>query len=840
MNKTNFYKTTDRDDIIFKPLGGVSEVGATSYFIRWKDTTIIVDAGKKRYGLFDKPNYDEVTKDIDAFFITHVHGDHVGTLMEYFNYFKFKKIYATQQTIDVLLAVLEDIKKILTTDAESFYEKKAKNAKRELDLYYRQDIISKLLNTITPIQYNLEVIMTGSLSFQLINTSHLIGSCGIYLYDKSYKLFITSDFTESKKFFHPDTNFEPVYNKQIDTVITESTYGSNEDAIEVYKEDTLSALEFAVNSVFSKTTPNSRPGNIIIPVFAIGRMQEVISSLLALKNSGRISQKARICLAIPSDKTLGAKITDKYYKWYREYLESDINEILPESLSEFLNKYVEIINLYSGDLFAEDYQIVIGTPGMLGMYNRESSSPEDKAFGLIEAVLTAISSKNNGIIFVGYQSPDSLGGVIHRAKYGDIIRYLGIDYKVTTPHIYKVTYPGHVSAKGIMDMLQKIKPSNVILTHGEIESSRTVAEAITSHKIKVIVPEIEEKIYLMDNGKKSFFSMTHKYNNIISCMSDKDFFSTTNDVNGKLTISGKLDIVIKEITDKYDPKLNHILFLTERNSVSKENYKICITLLSQKGYSSDIIEIDANVIKNNLFFVFNLVSEIGMDSREKMRIYLTDEVSFINLPLLSIAQILDEDVYLVDDNKIKLLPRFPLDVKSDDTLINNVINQTDARYAEFDNGQYYYNDLYELIQRNKYYKKNTRKNSTIKSLDEYTSNQLPFYTNSVLTNQYLIKSTSLTLWGDVDTIFDIKDDVAVFIINKIADKLNQKIKSITFTNYFTGYDNHKYYGEYLCHNNSLIFYRLILEGGIQYMSIELGFNEDIIRSINDIRYIEGA
>ena len=44
-------KRLGNEDITFKALGGVSEVGATSYYINWKGLRILIDAGKRQgYG----------------------------------------------------------------------------------------------------------------------------------------------------------------------------------------------------------------------------------------------------------------------------------------------------------------------------------------------------------------------------------------------------------------------------------------------------------------------------------------------------------------------------------------------------------------------------------------------------------------------------------------------------------------------------------------------------------------------------------------------------------------------------------------------------------------------
>ena len=112
-------------------------------------------------------------------------------------------------------------------------------------------------------------------------------------------------------------------------MITETTYGRNDESDEILKEKTLTDLSYGINKIFKNE------GNVLIPCFALGRMQEVISAILRLILEGRISRDTKIYIH-NSPNSLGIKYTEKY-------LEQSL-DILAEELTINGKNYFEILN----------------------------------------------------------------------------------------------------------------------------------------------------------------------------------------------------------------------------------------------------------------------------------------------------------------------------------------------------------------------------------------------------------------------------------------------------------------------------------------------------------------
>lgn len=835
MMKINLDKKIHKQDIIFKALGGVSEVGATSYFIIWKGIRILVDAGKRHNGKKLTPEYDEIGKDIDILFITHIHIDHIGSIMEYYDYFNIGKIVATSETKASLEPILFDAKKF--ADRKEFYENR---------------VIHDFLSCVRIYDYNnkYSVKKNQPLRFTMVKTSHLIGSAGILLEDEDYKLFITSDFTESEKFFHPQTYFEPVYDQNIDTVVTETTYGSNEDSDLVTKEYTLSNLELYINKVFQETG-----GNVFIPAFSSGRTQEIILALLKLIKENRLpfTTKVLVPFRFKGRPNLAQRMTKRYFKKYTNILEKEIDEKIRGGFEDFVKNYLKTINLgeNSEEFFDNSEQILISSPGMLGSYFRKKYCDGNIA-PQMQLALDILESKRHGIIFAGYQSPSTLGGKIQSLSYGNTLRYMSKDYRRNTPHIYKVTFPGHVSANGLLSLVKKVRPNNVILTHGEIKSSRIIARAIKDRDINVIIPDIEEDIFLMDNNIKRFFSCHHKYSNILLALDEKISEENISGfdyiLDNKKFAKLKIIKTVKHIIKHYDKRLNHIEIVFREGNLADIFINILENELGRLGYTTDFISIDTSTDDRVLLYkeILEQISETALGFREKFRIFFLIDELFYTQPYNIVAQFLNEELYYLDESqRIIKLPNLPVDIDTKKYKPPEEIKKAKKKslYTEQGHGDGVLttSDYYELIDRIYYYKKQKSRryksnNKEIKySLTEYLPNQLPKYIkNSVLFQKDLFDGDQSTLWGRVESIYDIKNYKAVDILLYIASKLNERIRMFRFPNFISEYDSHKYYGELIGYDQHRIYYKMVLENGVQFVNIDLGFNADVRECIKII------
>lgn len=811
-------------DIYIQYLGGASEVGATSIFLYWKGERILIDSGARQ--VKDKyPIFEEINDDIDLFILTHLHGDHVGSLMECENKLNLKRMITSPDNKSMLKIALEDSQKILKSDFEKEKnEIKKQEIEKKLDIYSSENIDRVIRKMETKDFYKTIYLGKTNLKITFYKTSHLLGSLGILFEDGTYTLFLTCDFTESKKFFHQKTEFiSKLKGKKIDTMITETTYGRNDESDEILKEKTLTDLSYGINKIFKNE------GNVLIPCFALGRMQEVISAILRLILEGRISRDTKIYIH-NSPNSLGIKYTEKYLEQSLDILAEELTingknyfEILNKKQSQIQNKQRNNFSLlkslqkklniarYNPKEIASEFRkaekaIFLIQPGMLGPVNEE-------LFGGAGLALEIISGDRDGIIFVGYQAPNTIGGKIQNTNYLETITIGDRIYKNNNRNIYKVTFPGHVSVRGVIDLIKELNPENIMLVHGDLEASRSVEKGIKDKK--VFIPEIDEKVYLIDNGEKKFFSMQHKFSKIVIDI-NQDY--RLNPENTNILESEEYDEypVVKLIKSKnigkIQKKLLHFEFI-----ISRENEKFFERLmleLREIGISSNI-----SYYNNQNEEIMEDIAMLISDTNEKSSVYLVSVPFELVEKVIVISQMTGTHIYIYNNN-FELILNFPFDIS--ENIEKNLRKK--LRTPE----------VKALIRKLRYYhqlKSNERK----RIYEEKLSERPNYDISNGIYKSNIFYCLDNSLWGDIDHIYGIKSKEVVEDLEFIYSKLNEKIKSIRMLNYIFSYKENKIYREILGISDNKIFGKYYLENGIQYFEIVLKRKEKIDRIVEEIK-----
>ena len=812
-------------DIYIQYLGGASEVGATSIFLYWKGERILIDSGARQ--VKDKyPIFEEINDDIDLFILTHLHGDHVGSLMECENKLNLKRMITSPDNKSMLKIALEDSQKILKSDFEKEKnEIKKQEIEKKLDIYSSENIDRVIRKMETKDFYKTIYLGKTNLKITFYKTSHLLGSLGILFEDGTYTLFLTCDFTESKKFFHQKTEFiSKLKGKKIDTMITETTYGRNDESDEILKEKTLTDLSYGINKIFKNE------GNVLIPCFALGRMQEVISAILRLILEGRISRDTKIYIH-NSPNSLGIKYTEKYLEQSLDILAEELTingknyfEILNKKQSQIQNKQRNNFSLlkslqkklniarYNPKEIASEFRkaekaIFLIQPGMLGPVNEE-------LFGGAGLALEIISGDRDGIIFVGYQAPNTIGGKIQNTNYLETITIGDRIYKNNNRNIYKVTFPGHVSVRGVIDLIKELNPENIMLVHGDLEASRSVERGIKDKK--VFIPEIDEKVYLIDNGEKKFFSMQHKFSKIVIDI-NQDYRLNPENTNILESEEYNEYPVVKLIKSKnigkIQKKLLHFEFIISRKN--EKFFERLMLELREIGISSNI-----SYYNNQNEEIMEDIAMLVSDTNEKSNVYLVSVPFELVEKVIVISQMTGTHIYIYNNNNFELILNFPFDIS--ENIEKNL--RKELRTPE----------VKALIRKLRYYhqlKSNERK----RIYEEKLSERPNYNISNGIYKSNIFYCSDKSLWGDIDHIYGIKSKEVVEDLEFIYSKLNEKIKSIRMLNYIFSYKENKIYREILGINDNKIFGKYYLENGIQYFEIVLKRKEKIDRIVEEIK-----
>lgn len=420
-----------------KFIGGAGTVTGSKTLIESNGIRILVDCGLFQ-GL--KPlrelNWEPLPilpSSIDFVLLTHGHLDHCGWLPRLVNQGFKGKIYCTSPTKDVARLILLDSAKIHEEEAEM--ANKGKFSKHEIaEPLYTVEQAEEVFPFFRVIKINQPIPLDAEISAVFINAGHIIGACSIELMLENKTLVFSGDVGRDNDVLM----FAPTKPKKADYIFLESTYG---DRLHPDTDPKLE-LEAYINNAIQKG------GTVIIPSFAVERVQSIMYILWRLKEEGRIPNVPYII-----DTPMGINVLDVFTnnkKWHKLSQEDCIAMFNAFTLISDYQNTVETI-------YDKQPKVVIAASGMVT--GGRVLSYLEYYIGLPETT----------IIIVGFQAEGTRGRkLLEGAKE---IKIHGKYYAVQANILEIEGLSAHADQKDLLNWLSELenKPTKVFLVHGENE-----------------------------------------------------------------------------------------------------------------------------------------------------------------------------------------------------------------------------------------------------------------------------------------------------------------------------------------------------------------------------------
>jgi metallo-beta-lactamase family protein len=258
-------------------LGAARTVTGSKHLIETNGVRVLVDAGLfqglKELRLRNWEDLPVRADSIDAIVLTHAHLDHCGYLPRLVSQGFRGRVFCTQGTQDLCRIVLPDAGRIQEEDAEYANRHGFSKHKPALPLYRETDAF-RAVSQLQPVGYERLMPVAPGFEVEFINAGHLLGSSYVRMHVDGRIVLFGGDLGRFDRPVLPDPTMVP----ETDYLLVESTYGDRlhdpDDNGEHLAEIIRSTAE--------------RGGKIIIPSFAIGRVEEVIYWIKTLEQASRI------------------------------------------------------------------------------------------------------------------------------------------------------------------------------------------------------------------------------------------------------------------------------------------------------------------------------------------------------------------------------------------------------------------------------------------------------------------------------------------------------------------------------------------------------------------------
>lgn len=419
--------------------GGAQEVGRSCIeLITKKGNRYLMDVGVKfvHDGLAFPKNVLNIKK-VNATFLSHAHLDHSGGL-PLFEHSKLQSpIYTTSQTLAISKILLKDsykiarIKNLHPEYNKSDLKQVRKDSKRiRFDRWYAHDDIK----------------------FKYINAGHIPGSAMILIKADNKTLLYTADFNCAKTHLVQPASTDYFKDENIDIMISESTYGNRN----------LPDRENEEKRFIKKVRKTLRKGgSVLIPVFALGRAQDVLIML------------AKYDFKVPIFfDGMGKRVTRKIISTKSKYVKNK------NTLANMYHNIVQLVSSNKRRLDSTKKQgIFVTTSGMV------QGGP----------ILTYLGemwhNPNNSLLMTGFQAKGTNGRRLLEKKEV----YLDSGKTKVKCDVDKFDFSGHSGKKDIQNFVKTLKPKHTIFQHGNKEAVMALKKwAQKNVKGKIYAPQVND------------------------------------------------------------------------------------------------------------------------------------------------------------------------------------------------------------------------------------------------------------------------------------------------------------------------------------------------------------
>ena len=466
----------------FVSLGASDRIGASCHLVQVSGTGILLDAGvdPDDDGPEGLPRLDIISDDpaayVDHVVITHAHHDHIGGLPVVIRRFPHAQVHMTRPTRDLAEFVLPASARLQrrrqregsSTHPPMFDE-------RELEM---QSYIYQVHELRTPFALR-GVRDGGDVTAALHHSGHILGGAGVTLEfgenGHRRRLFYTGDTNLRAQTITPAGSYP---DEPVDVLILESTLGADHEAERTTRRMEEDRFAEALRRVWD------RGGSSLVPVFAIGRAQEVLALIDRFKKRNVLPAEVPVYTA--GSMRAVAELYDR------------TRFVSPRLDQDFLVENVDQLRFprskRAQDMALTNPGIFVVSSGM--MLERTLSN---------RLAQRMIGDARNAVTLVGFSTDDSPAAALLTAaatrEADDAVEVVLERSKGPQPlrcEVDRFRLSGHSHRRDLIRLVEYLSPRTVVLVHGESHAQEWMADNIDFFypDVDIILPETGKEIEL--------------------------------------------------------------------------------------------------------------------------------------------------------------------------------------------------------------------------------------------------------------------------------------------------------------------------------------------------------
>lgn len=437
------------------PEGGI---GANSLLLEIGVFRILVDCGlhPKRTGASALPALKQLgTADLDLVVLTHCHLDHLGSL---------PIVLRHQPHPAVLMSIpsLHLAERMLHNSVNVMLREREEKGIKDYPLFTHGEVEQCATRFFGQMYGQPRTLHKDGekITLTLHPAGHVAGAAGLLIEYRKQRIFLTGDVLFQRQETLAGARFPAV---DTEILVMETTRGATQREAGRDRETELERLIETINHTYQAG------GSILVPVFALGRMQEIFAVLARARREGRLVK----CPVFATG--LGMDLVDRFDEIHRK-----------TQLIQFSRSATKILKVEK-----PAKEILPGRPPRQGLYILSSGMlvEHTPSYKMAAALL---GEHKHAICFVGYCDPDTPGGRLLASNAGDSFLFDKLDYNCPVrARVEKFELSGHADRDELVDFALARKPRSILLTHGDPPARAWFKETFAARapEIEVIDPE---------------------------------------------------------------------------------------------------------------------------------------------------------------------------------------------------------------------------------------------------------------------------------------------------------------------------------------------------------------
>ena len=426
--------------ITFTNLTRQVEIGANCYCLDLAGKRLVLDSGlHPRFdGELALPQHRLIPDgSADAIILSHAHQDHVGSIPVLMRRHPGAPVFMTEAT--------RQLSDVMLHNSVNVMQKKRDEGVTSYPLFTHRDV-EKAVRSWHPVPLHTRFDVSGArlrpdesadVSIEFFDAGHILGSVGTLIRAEGRTIFYTGDIQFDDQTIMQGARFPE---HELDVLIIETTRGDRATPEGFTRGGEELRFADAIRAQFD------RGAGILIPVFALGKTQEVLAMLHSFRRRGLLG----MCPIYIGG--LGTKLTEIYDKLAHQ---------TPRQ--------------------KHDLQILdaVGPFTMAGKAASATPLKGERIYAISSGMMTektlsnffarqVLSDPAHALFFVGYADPLSPAGRIRAAAPGDTVQ-LSPEYPPQPRRcdMEEFNFSAHATRESIRAYVNKVRPKKVILVHGD-------------------------------------------------------------------------------------------------------------------------------------------------------------------------------------------------------------------------------------------------------------------------------------------------------------------------------------------------------------------------------------